>query len=182
MLSDSLQEFIRTVDELNARDLALPALLDEITPEFRRLLAAPDVLAPEQQAPGADSYAQHVLYQCPNSRFSLVALVWPPGDETPIHDHQAWGLAGVYRGRERETRYAWCDRPGACAGLRVADICELGPGEVTPIVPPSDIHRVTNPDATPTISLHLYGLDLRTAPGGSSVRRTYTPDLLIASA
>ena len=180
-LSPPLQEFVGAVDRLIARDLALPTLLEAVTPELRRLLAVPDLLTPEQQCPAADSYVQHVLYGCDAGRFCLVALVWRPGDQTPVHDHQAWGLAGVYRGRERETRYAWCDRAGASPGLRPVEVQELGRGEVVPIVPPGDIHCVANPDPTPTISLHLYGLDVRTAPGGSSVRRVYAPDLLLAT-
>jgi predicted metal-dependent enzyme (double-stranded beta helix superfamily) len=32
--------------------------------------------------------------------------VAPPGSETPIHDHLAWGLGGLYRGTEDEEIYA----------------------------------------------------------------------------
>ena len=180
-LSLPLQEFVATVDRLLARDLALPALLDWLTPEFRRLLAEPALLSPEQERPAVDGYAQHLLHACEAGRFSLISLVWRPGDQTPIHDHLAWGLAGVYRGCERETRYAWCDRAEAGPGLRPAETQTLEPGEVVPIVPPSDIHRVANADATPTLSLHLYGLDVRATPRGSSVRRVYPRDLVLAT-
>jgi predicted metal-dependent enzyme (double-stranded beta helix superfamily) len=178
-LSAPLAEFVRAVEEQLARDVALPALLERLAPELARVLAEPGLLAPELCRAPARAYAQHVLHVDPAGRFSLVALVWRPGCATPIHDHRAWGLAGVYRGGERETRYAWCDRPGGGAGLCPAGSREVAAGEVFPIVPPDDIHRVLAPGPLPTVSLHLYGCDVRAAPNGSSVRRVYSPHLLL---
>jgi 3-mercaptopropionate dioxygenase len=178
-LSPPLQEFVRTVDCLIARDLAQPDLLAALAPEMRRALVEPNLLAPEHCCPPAGSYVQHTLYGDPAGRFSLVALVWRPCSASPIHDHHAWGLAGVYRGRELETRYVWCDRPGTTPGLRPDESREVCAGEVLPIVPPSDIHRVLSPGPLPTISLHLYGLDVRAVPGRSSVRCVYPADLLV---
>jgi predicted metal-dependent enzyme (double-stranded beta helix superfamily) len=181
-LTPPLQEFVRSVDDLVSRELPQPKLLAELAPELRRALAEPDLLAPQQCCPPAGSYVQHTLYADPAGRFSLVGLVWRPGCATPIHDHHAWGLAGVYRGREVETRFVWCDRPGATPGLRPDETREVGAGEVIPIVPPSDIHRVLCPGPQPTISLHLYGLDVQALPGRSSVRCVYPADLLVLPA
>jgi predicted metal-dependent enzyme (double-stranded beta helix superfamily) len=178
-LTPPLREFVQTVDRLVSRDLAQPALLAALAPELRRALAEPNLLAPEHCCPPAGSYVQHTLYGDPAGRFSLVALVWRPCCATPIHDHHAWGLAGVYRGREVETRFAWCDRPGTTPGLRPDATREACAGEVIPIVPPSDIHRVLSPGPQPTISLHLYGLDVSVVPGRSSVRCVYPDDLLV---
>jgi 3-mercaptopropionate dioxygenase len=178
-LSQPLRDFTRALDELTTRELSVPRLIALIAPEFARVLAEPGLLALESQEPGEASYAQHVLYTSPNGRYSLVSLVWRPGDRTSVHDHHAWGLAGVYRGHERETRYTWCDRTGTVAGLRPVAEELVSPGEVLPIVPPSDIHRVCNPDSTPTVSVHLYGFDLARSPTGSSVRRVYGPELLM---
>jgi 3-mercaptopropionate dioxygenase len=181
-LTPPLHEFVQSVDRLMGRNLTQPALLATLTPEFQRVLAEPDLLAPAHCCPPAASYVQHTLYGDPAGRFSLVALVWRPCCATPIHDHHAWGLSGVYRGREVETRYAWCDRPGATPGLRPEATREACAGEVVPIVPPSDVHRVLSPGPQPTISLHLYGLDVGVVPGRSSVRCVYPTDLLVLPA
>ena len=37
---------------------------------------------------------------------SLFSARAPPASETPIHDHLAWGLVGLYRGRQDEEIYA----------------------------------------------------------------------------
>ena len=44
-------------------------------------------------------------------------------------------------------------------------------GSVTGLAPPGDVHRVHNPAAGTTISLHIYGTDISRV--GSSVRREY---------
>jgi 3-mercaptopropionate dioxygenase len=180
-LSAPLRDFVRTVDKLVLRDFDLPTLIQWIAPEFRRVLAEPDLLPPAQCCPPAGAYVQHLLYGDALHRFSLVALVWRPGAATPIHDHLAWGLAGVYRGRELETRFDWCDRAGTTPGLRQVGRREVHAGEVAPIVPPDDIHRVLGPGPQPTVSLHLYGFDVRATQKCSSVRRVYPADLLVAA-
>ncbi|HLI26292.1 MAG TPA: cysteine dioxygenase family protein [Chloroflexota bacterium] len=178
MLSAPLREFLRAAERLAAREPDVSCLLAWLTPEFRRLLATPDLLAPECLAAPTGGYVQHALYGSPSGRLALVALVWRPGACTPIHDHVAWGLAGVYRGCERETRYSWCEHAGA-ARLRVVDTREVGPGEVVPIVPPSDIHQVANPLPEPTVSLHLYGSNVLATASGTSVRCVYPPGLVL---
>jgi hypothetical protein len=49
-------------------------------------------------------------------------------------------------------------------------------GSVAALVPPGDIHRVTNDGDRPAISLHVYGADLRQR--GTSIRRRYDLPIL----
>lgn len=39
----------------------------------------------------------------------LFSLVVPPGSMTPVHDHLAWGLVGLYKGNQDEES---CRTPG----------------------------------------------------------------------
>lgn len=179
-LSAPLLDFVHELDTLMERDWPLPRLFDVLVPEFARLLREPDLLSTAQQQPGPTRYAQHNLYGCPRNRYALVALVWRPGERTPIHDHRAWGLAGVYRGCERETRFAPCDGVRGGLGLRRAELTTVHAGEVLPIVPPTDIHQVENfAAAGPTVSLHLYGTNVLLTPDGSSVKRQYSAELVV---
>lgn len=97
---------------------------------------------------------------------SVLLLTWTPGQQTPIHDHLAWGAVAVLRGREHEVRYA--DR-----GDHLAVVAEtVNPtGDISGFTPPGDIHRISNDDADLAVSLHVYGVDLREVD--SSVRRRY---------
>ena len=46
---------------------------------------------------------QYALYRDEGGSLCLFSLVVPAGAATPIHDHLAWGLVGIYRGRQDET-------------------------------------------------------------------------------
>ena len=46
---------------------------------------------------------QYALYRAEDGSLCLFSLVIPPGAQTPIHDHLAWGMIGVYRGIQYET-------------------------------------------------------------------------------
>jgi predicted metal-dependent enzyme (double-stranded beta helix superfamily) len=134
---------------------------------LRPALSAPDLLLPEQRIGDPAAYRSHVLHVAPGGAFSVVALVWLPGQATAIHDHLAWCVVGVYEGAEHETRYRLTpDGRLVESGSAVAF-----PGEVAGLLPPGDIHRVHNVGDTTAISLHVYGADLSIV--GSSIRRTY---------
>ena len=90
-------------------------------------------------------------------------LVVPPVAETPIHDHLAWGLVGLYRGEQDEEVFRRHDR-GEVSGKASLSLVErraLKPGDVYTLLPPEgDIHRVRTTSPVPSISIHLLGSDL----------------------
>jgi 3-mercaptopropionate dioxygenase len=139
------------------------------------LLAADGWLAPEHQLGSRDGYRQHVLHVSASRRLSVVALVWLPGQRTPIHDHVSWCVVGVYRGVERETRYRMVDRHLVPVGT-----IEAAAGHVEALVPPAEnIHSVTASGPGKTISIHVYGADIERL--GSSIYRRYDDALLTQS-
>jgi predicted metal-dependent enzyme (double-stranded beta helix superfamily) len=94
---------------------------------------------------------QWLLYRAENRSLSLFSLVVPPGSETPIHDHLAWGLVGLYRGEQDEEIYA--RRDGA---LELIERRFLVPGDFYVLIPPrDDIHRVRTTSAETSVSIHL---------------------------
>ena len=107
----------------------------------------------------------------PCRRLSVVALVWLPGQSTPIHDHVSWCVVGVYAGRERETRYRAVEVGGERWLEPVGEV-DARPGHVEVIVPSvEDIHRVTAAGDGPTVSIHVYGADIERL--GSSIYRRF---------
>ena len=144
----------------------------EIGVRLGSLLAQDGWLAAEHRASDPERYRQHLLYVTPDRRVSIVALVWLPGQRTPIHDHVSWCVVGVYEGRERETRYRAVESGGQ-RYLEEAGTIEALPGHVEVIVPSAeaDIHGVTADGAKPTISIHVYGADIERR--GTSVYRRF---------
>ena len=69
--------------------------------------ADPAVILPAPLRRGDPSgYQSHLLYAEPDGTFSVSAMVWLPGQQTPIHDHVAWCVTAVLQGREHEEIFA----------------------------------------------------------------------------
>jgi 3-mercaptopropionate dioxygenase len=133
-----------------------------------QLLARDGWLAPEHQLGGRDAYRQHLLHVSSCRRLSVVALVWEPGQQTPIHDHVSWCVVGVYRGVEKETHYRLTER----GDLVPVGTSEARAGHVEVLVPPADnIHKVEAVGDRKTISIHVYGADVERL--GSSILRRF---------
>lgn len=133
-------------------------------------LRNPELLSPEQYAADPTRYCQHVLYVDPNDHFSIVTLVWLPGQATPIHDHISWCVVGVHQGQELEVQYRLVDTADG-PSLLPTGTCRNAAGSVAALAPPGDIHHVSNPGPDLAISLHIYGANI--ARLGSSIRRRY---------
>ena len=134
-----------------------------VAEQLRRHLPSPDVLTAEQRLGSSDGYRSHTLHVEPDGSFSIVALVWRPGQVTRIHDHLTWCVFGVVQGVEHEELFD--------ADLRLIGRSDNHVGDVSGFAPPGDIHRVHNTADTTAISIHIYGTDVTRT--GSSVRRYY---------
>src|SRR5580698_6944014 len=70
-----------------------------IAPMMQQLVAeAPQFLTDDHFRSDPDHYARNAIYICPTGNLSLFALVWLPGQWTPVHDHGSWGVVGVLQG------------------------------------------------------------------------------------
>src|SRR5258708_2487317 len=95
-------------------------------------LPAADLLTSEQRYGDPQRYRCHVLHTESDGSFSVVALVWRPGQATSIHDHVTWCVGGVLQGSEHEDRYLLRgDRWLEYAGTTVSPA-----GTVTSLAPP----------------------------------------------
>ncbi len=134
-----------------------------VAEQLRRHLPTPDVLTAEQRRGSPDDYSAYPLHAEPDGSFSIVALVWRPGQITRIHDHVTWCVLGVIQGVEHEELFD--------ADLNLVGRSENHAGDVSGFAPPGDIHRVHNTADTTAISIHVYGTDITRI--GSSARRYY---------
>ena len=144
--------------------------------QLRLHLPGPWILTAREREGSPDGYVCHTLHTEPDGSFSVCALVWRPGQETPIHDHVTWCVVGVVQGAEYEELFALRDGENALESIGTA---VNAPGQVSSFAPPGDIHRVRNHGAEVAISLHVYGADITRL--GSSVRRTYDLPVLAPS-
>ena len=134
-----------------------------VADELRRHLPTPDVLTAAQRLGSPDGYRSHTLHVEPGGSFSIVGLVWRPGQLTRIHDHVTWCAFGVIQGVEHEELFD--------ADLNLIGRSANHVGDVSGFAPPGDIHRVHNTGEETAISIHVYGTDVTRI--GSSARRYY---------
>ncbi|TQK50857.1 cysteine dioxygenase type I [Streptomyces sp. SLBN-118] len=136
-------------------------------------LGAGDLLTPEQCESDPARYRQHLLHAEHDGSFSIVGLVWLPGQGTSVHDHVSWCTTGVHEGEEYERRYRLLPSPATGAAARLVATGDVvnEQGAVCGFAPPGDIHRVWNAGSGRAISLHVYGADISRL--GTSVRRVY---------
>jgi 3-mercaptopropionate dioxygenase len=145
---------------------------DAIRPRFAELLADPDWLPARFQEPHPESgmgggIGQWLLYRSGDRGLSLFSLVVPSGSETPVHDHLAWGLVGLYRGTQDEEIFA-----ATRSGLELVERRALRPGDFYALIPPADdIHRVRTTSAETSVSIHLLTNDT-----GCVWRHAYEPE------
>ena len=98
----SCAQFIARVRALIGNAASPEEACEAIRPPFAALLADPEWLPHAYREGDPDSgmgggIGQWLLYRAGDRSLTLFALVVPPGSETPVHDHLAWGLVGLYR-------------------------------------------------------------------------------------
>jgi predicted metal-dependent enzyme (double-stranded beta helix superfamily) len=77
------------------------------------------------------------LLQSDPDGLTLMLSRFSPKEETPVHDHDSWGVACVIQGRDRYRHWAL----GDAGRLHILYERELGPGDfVHWLEPPQDIH------------------------------------------
>jgi 3-mercaptopropionate dioxygenase len=169
VLTEPMLDFVARVEKLIETTDEVPAVAAGVAAELAVLLRADEILEERHRVPDPEKYRQHIVYVDPAGRFSVVALVWLPGQETPIHDHLYWCVVGLVEGQEEEIRYEF-DTAGDI--LIESQTTWSRPGDVCWLVPPGDdLHKVRNSCPVLAISLHVYGANI--AELGSSVNRVY---------
>jgi predicted metal-dependent enzyme (double-stranded beta helix superfamily) len=151
-----VRDFVGGVRDVIAQAASPEDACDAIRPSFARLLADPAWL-PERFQEGdpqsgmGGGIGQWLLYRAEDRSLSLFSLVVPAAAQTPVHDHLAWGLVGLYRGTQDEEIYAPRD-----GGLELVERRALAPGDFYALIPPTDdIHRVRTTSPETSVSIHL---------------------------
>ena len=127
---------------------------------------ASTLLSPGQLAGDPSGYRAHLVHAEPDGSFSIVVMVWLPGQATSVHDHLSWCCTAVLDGTEYEEVYAQRGDHLEVVARNANPV-----GTVSGFAPPGDIHQVRNIGATTAVSMHVYGTDITRV--GSSVRRVY---------
>jgi predicted metal-dependent enzyme (double-stranded beta helix superfamily) len=143
----------------NAPDTA--AFARQVRAALAEASADPALLTPAHREGDAATYRRHLLAADPCGRYAVAALVWAPGQASPVHGHHTWCGYAVIEGALTETLYRWDPHDNRAIETRrhVRDagaVSFVGAGR-------GGIHRLGNaaaPDRTRhAVSLHVYGVE-----------------------
>lgn len=146
--SAHLRAFIAEVRRIGAAEPERARTVQALRPAFSALLADQEWLPgafqqPDQASGMGSGISQYLLYRSANHDLTLSSLVLSLGTMTPVHDHLAWGLVGLYRGEQEEWVYRRVDGVPD-EGTAVLDEVEqrhLRAGDFYDLLPPEgDIH------------------------------------------
>jgi predicted metal-dependent enzyme (double-stranded beta helix superfamily) len=157
-MSSALSDLVAAVEAA----LDDPGLADDAarTDQFRdamaALLADPDPLPEWAYEPLDGGAVGNLVHVDEQSRFHILAVVFPEGTSSGVHFHGCWGLIGYLRGGDEETRYAPRVPDGERLELDEVSRHVWHQGDITALLPPIDgWHRVRNPGPGDGVSVHV---------------------------
>ncbi|MEM7349689.1 MAG: cysteine dioxygenase family protein [Acidobacteriota bacterium] len=132
------------------------ALEDLIRDDAIRL---PDSL----KATSKDSYARRLVYRSELYGYTVIAMVWGPGQGALLHDHSGiWCVEGVLEGVIAVTPYEALEHDHERWRFEANETVMSGVGSAGSLIPPFEYHTISNPqDDEIAITLHVYGTEMR---------------------
>jgi len=175
----TLRRFISVAIGIVRGSAEVRTKLQELRAPYEALLSDQDWLPEKFKQADGNSTMGHgiaslLLYRSELKDLSLSTLVVAPGLSTPVHNHLAWGLVGLYQGEQEEEEYEPHDHTEQTASrpLHLRKRRLLQKGDFYELVPPwNDIHRVRTVSSEPSVSLHLLANDI-----GCILRQKFDPE------
>ena len=138
-----MRTFIDAVNDIRLSAESPHAAVKQIRPYFAALLADQEWLPQKFMEPAegesgmGSKIGMWLLYRSGDGGLAFSALVLPSGVKTPVHDHLAWGLVGLYRGKQSEEVFERHDHgeDDGVANLVVSERNLLTPGDFYELMP-----------------------------------------------
>lgn len=139
-------------------------LLDQVSKYFIDAHDLLESLSAEAAQGSPDNYARHIVYADPQGAFTMMFLVWRPGQFSPVHAHHVWCAYKVLKGTLSEQHFRYDAASDAAVLTGGAERAE---GNVVVALPGLEqIHRLGNAGTEVAISLHIYGVGAQNVPAG----------------
>lgn len=139
--------------QLRASDTAFA---QQIRSSLAEAIADPALLGEPAREGDAHGYRRHLLAADTHGRYAIAALVWMPGQASPVHAHHTWCGYAVIEGELTESLYGWNEAAGCATALRTQP---RAAGAVSfTRAGHAAIHRLANESGRRAVSLHVYGV------------------------
>ncbi len=110
-----------------------------------------------------DRYARRLLYRSDELGYTVIAMIWGPGQGVPLHDHDGtWCVEGVLEGEIVVTPYELLEQRENDWHFRPSDTIYSHVGSAGSLIPPFEYHTIVNARTSgPAITIHVYGRELQ---------------------
>ena len=157
---------------LQARDILAGGVTEERLARVGQALAGaarePGFIPESKMRTLHGSSSSFTLLQSDPDGLTLMFSRFAPDEETPVHDHNSWGVVCVVQGKDRYRHWHHDDE----GRLGVLYEKVLGPGEfVVWLDPPHDVHSQQGIDE-PAFELVLFGKNVTAIPRNYYDRET----------
>ena len=150
---DPILDYANTVRAGLATGRPTREILPELAAALKPLLAQRGLLRERYNIPRPDEYGPYLLYEDPDYRFVITALVHRPGHRGRVHNHGIWTIYGNYENEETIRQFERVDdgsRPNY-AELRETHHVQARPGDVHWALADS-IHAEENHSEAPSVA------------------------------
>jgi predicted metal-dependent enzyme (double-stranded beta helix superfamily) len=158
----AVESFAAEVERIMAGAPDRRSAVEQVRPLLAGLLARDDLLDDRYRVASDDGRVRYSYYRSSDGSLTIGGPIFEPGRPTFVHNHNTWGVIGIYTGRQRTGRFLRTDdgaTPGKATLVRTAEEV-LGPGSIYYLLPPDDIHQIEAVDE-PSLSIHVLGVDLK---------------------
>ena len=77
-----------TIVNKNLEAFPLGLAIVRIANFLPKTLTTKGLILKEHKSFWRDIYERHTFFLCPNDKFTILGVVWPPGVSSPIHSHK----------------------------------------------------------------------------------------------
>lgn len=105
-----------------------------------------------------DRYARRLIYEDSATGISAIAMVWAPGQSTPLHDHSGlWGVEAVLAGEIETVPYDLIGHDNGHYHFHPRPAERVTVGATSYVMPPFEHHITRNASRQVAITLNIYG-------------------------
>ena len=132
---------------------------DRMRDELEALFRAGTVTLPlALLQPHPEHYARRAIHISPEHGYALIAMIWGPGQSSPLHDHDGnWCVECIWQGGLSITRHTLREEHDGRVRFEHLPPLRAVAGQGDWMEAPNEHHTMTNPDPdVAAISLHVY--------------------------
>jgi 3-mercaptopropionate dioxygenase len=158
----SVEAFGQDVERIMAGATDRRVAVEQVKPLLARLMERQDLLDPRYARTTPEGQTRYEYYRSTDGTLTVGGPVFQPNRPTYVHNHNTWGVIGIYSGRQKTTRFLRADdgsTPGKANLTQTSDDV-LDKGSIYFLLPPDDIHQIEAIGGT-SLSIHVLGVDLR---------------------